>query len=74
MSAAIDPIQDREWSIVNRGVLRAQEDYLRAMKTPGAGDRLIRDAWLRLQGAEWRRDEFLAGSRDTDLLPASRRA
>lgn len=66
--------QEREWRIVILALFRAQEGYLRAMKTPGAGEEFIRDAWLRLQGAELRRDDFLLGLRSSRPNLETRRA
>ncbi len=61
---------EHEWRVVLLAFLRAQEDYLRAMKAPGACETSIRRAWLRLQAAELRRDDFRAGAREH--VPTSR--
>jgi hypothetical protein len=56
-----DPI-DRAWRGIVLDLFRAQEDYLRAMKSPDAGQAVMKSAWLRVQGAELRRDDFLLDS------------
>ena len=53
---------EQAWRIIVLNLFRAQEEYLRAMKTPGAGEAVIKAAWLRVQGAELRRDDFLLDS------------
>ena len=56
-----DPIE-QAWRIIVLNLFRAQENYLRVMKTPSAGPAADKAAWLRLQGAELRRDDFLLDS------------
>jgi len=59
------------WRLIILALFRAQEAYLRAMKTRDSTD-AISQAWERLQQASRRRDEFLGTASERNREPQSR--